>query len=182
MKALQDLGFNNLFGIDLCEEDLFIAKMRTGLETLEKADLFVYLKDKQFDVIIAKDVMEHIPKNRQEEFVKAIFDALHSGGIALIQVPNMDWLMSNHERYLDFTHEIGYTRESLGDIFRLYFENVQVVPVPYIFTNSLKRKIVFGIGRTALVKVMRFIFKVLGEGMSDIWFEYREIMAVATKK
>jgi len=36
----------------------------------------------------------------------------------LIRVPNQYGL---DKRYMDFIHEIGYTMESLRDIFRLYF-------------------------------------------------------------
>jgi hypothetical protein len=93
----------------------------------------------------------------------------------------MDWLMSNHERYMDFTHEVGYTRESFGDVFRLYFKDVSALPASYVFTNSLKKKIIFGFIRPLVLKVIRFILKIVGEGASDVWFEHREIMVVAKK-
>ena len=99
-----------------------------------------------------------------------------------MQVPNMDWILSNHERYMDFTHEISYTRESFTDIFRLYFKDVEVLPASYIFTDTIKRKIVFGFLRKIVVKTMRFLFRVLGEEASDVWFEHREIMAVLRKE
>jgi len=183
LNALKANGFTQLHGIDLCHEDVEMAKKRTGLTEIHCQDAFDYLKNRQekFDVIIAKDVMEHISKDKQEDFVRTIYNNLiYGGGITLIQVPNMDWLFSNHERYMDFTHEIGYTRESFGDIFRLYFEEVKVEPASYIFTNTLKRKIVFGIIRRVMLKILRMIFKILGEGASDVWFEHREIMVIAT--
>lgn len=181
LKTLQENGFNNLYGIDLSQSDLDIAQKRTSLNTLKKEDLFIELKENKFDVIISKDVMEHVIKEKQEEFVKSVYQALNEGGVAIIQVPNMDWLMSNHERYMDFTHEVGYTRESFGDVFRLYFKDVSVLPASYVFTNSLKRKIIFGFIRPLVLKVIRFILKIVGEGASDVWFEHREIMVVAKK-
>ena len=63
-------------------------------------------------------------------------------GVAIIQVPNMDWILSNHERYMDFTHEIGYTRESLADIFRLYFMKVDVYPT-LISLKIVRKKLPF---------------------------------------
>ncbi len=89
--------------------------------------------------------------------------------------------MSNHERYMDFTHEMGYTRESLGDIFRLYFTKVEVMPASYVFTNTLKKKVIFGFGRSIILKIIRFILKFLGEGAADVWFEHREIMVILKK-
>lgn len=139
LKSLQNLGFTNLYGIDLSDSDLLIAKNRTGLDTLKQENVFDNLKYNKYDLILCKDVMEHIQKDRQEEFVSHIYNALSQGGVAIIQVPNMDWILSNHERYMDFTHEIGYTRESLADIFRLYFMKVDIYPASYIFKNSKKK-------------------------------------------
>jgi len=181
LKALQKYGFKDLHGIDLSQSDLDIAQKRTSLKTLKKQDLFVELKENKYDIIISKDVMEHIAKEKQEEFVRSIYHALNEGGVAIIQVPNMDWLMSNHERYMDFTHEIGYTRESLGDIFRMYFTNVQVLPASYIFTDNIKRKILFGLIRPIILKLIKLVLKIIGEGLDSVWFEHREIMVVVRK-
>ena len=147
-------------------------------------DFFEFAKTAgEYDVIICKDVMEHITKDRQWEFVQTIYDTLKDNGIALIQVPNMDWIFSNHERYMDFTHEIGYTRESFYDIFRVVFGkgNIEVLPASYIFKTTFKQKVVYGLMRPVLLKIFRFIFKILGEGAHDVWFEHREILAIAKK-
>jgi SAM-dependent methyltransferase len=183
LHALEQVGFTDLTGIDLSEGDLAIARGRTKKSRLMRQDLFEHLSTNRYDVILCKDVMEHIGKPTQEQFVKSIYNSLNVGGVAIIQVPNMDWFMSNHERYMDFTHEIGYTRESLGDIFRLYFpyNQVKVYPVSYIFQDNFKRRVIFGFFRSLFIKILRFLFKLLGEGASDTWFEYREIMVVVKK-
>jgi 2-polyprenyl-3-methyl-5-hydroxy-6-metoxy-1,4-benzoquinol methylase len=80
LKTLQENGFNNLNGIDLSQSDLDIAQKRTSLDTLKKEDLFIELKENKFDVIISKDVMEHVVKEKQEEFVKSVHQALNEGG------------------------------------------------------------------------------------------------------
>jgi|YNPMSStandDraft_2_1061718.scaffolds.fasta_scaffold01478_1 SAM-dependent methyltransferase len=183
LHALEKFGFTDLTGIDLSEGDLTIARGRTKISRIIRQDLFEHLSTNCYDVILCKDVMEHIDKSKQEKFVKSIYNSLNPGGVAIIQVPNMDWFMSNHERYMDFTHEIGYTRESLGDIFRLYFpyKHVNIYPVSYIFQDNLKRKVIFGFIRPVFIKILRFLFKLLGEGANDTWFEYREIMVVVKK-
>ncbi|SEO72351.1 class I SAM-dependent methyltransferase [Propionispora vibrioides] len=183
LSALRKYGFTNVEGIDLSLEDIKMAK-DMGF-CAESTNVFDHLDgNRKYDVIISKDVMEHIPKDRQEEFVKRVYDALQPGGVALVQVPNMDWMFSNHERYMDFTHEIGYTRESLADMYRLYFsgDQVEVVPASYIFLNTLKQKIIFGFVRPILLKMLRLFFKILGEGACDIWFEHREILVIAKKE
>ncbi|WP_418626577.1 class I SAM-dependent methyltransferase [Anaerosinus sp.] len=173
----------DVIGVDLSPNDIEFAKKNNSNIQFFCMDAFEILKKEKFDVIISKDVMEHIDKNKQEVFVDKIYNSLNEGGIAIIQVPNMDWILASHERYMDFTHEVGYTQESLKDIFRIYFDNnnIKVVPSSYIFKEALKQKICFGIIRPILVKFIKFIFKILGEGAADICFEHREIMAIVKK-
>jgi hypothetical protein len=55
--------------------------------------------------------------------------AVRPNGLVLIDVPNMDWLFAGHERYMDFTHEGGFTTESLRQTIALAFRSVEVRPV-----------------------------------------------------
>lgn len=173
-------------GIDLSPHDIEYARQRQTDSRAEFVcgDAFEQLQGRQVDAIIAKDIMEHIPKDQQESFVWSLHDALRPGGMAIVAVPNMDWLFSNHERYMDFTHEIGYTRESYFDIFRLAFgaENVTVEPAMYVFPHSWKQRISYTFVRPPLIRMMRFFLKFLGEGESNVWFEHREIVAVAVRR
>lgn len=180
---------SDIVGIDMSPDDIRFAQNtctppEKGTLRFSCVDFFDFTKStEKYDIIICKDVMEHIAKDRQWEFVQTLYDILNDNGTALIQVPNMDWIFSNHERYMDFTHEIGYTRESFYDVFRVVFGkgNIEVVPASYVFKSTLKQKIVYGCLRPVLLKFLQFIFKVLGEGAHDVWFEHREILAVARK-
>ena len=172
----------HIVGVDLSPNDIEYAKKLDPHTVFLCTDAREILKNNTFDIIISKDVMEHIPKTEQEAFVKSIYYALLPNGTAIIQVPNMDWILSNHERYMDYTHEIGYTRESLADIFRLYFgENINIVPSSYIWPKTLKQKILFSILRPIVLRLMHLFFKVIGEGADDIWYHSREIMIIAKK-
>ena len=174
----------NVVGIDLSPNDIAFAKEHfPGIDFFCK-NAFDILGNNQFDLIIAKDIMEHIAKDKQEEFVAKLHRALKENGVCIIQVPNMDWIFSNHERYMDFTHEIGYTRESFEDIFRLYFDsNVKVLPSSYVWPHKLKlsKRILFKYIRPIVLWGCKVIYKFIGEGASDVWFYHREIMAVARK-
>ena len=174
----------NIHGVDLSPNDIDYAKRAFPTIDFSCENAFDVLKPNSFDLIIAKDVMEHIAKNEQENFVENIYAALKQNGVCIIQVPNMDWLFSNHERYMDFTHEIGYTRESFKDIFRLYFgSNVKVKPSSYIWpdTMSLPKRILFKHIRPKILWGYKVFLKFMGEGAVDTWFHYREIMAVCKK-
>lgn len=174
----------NIHGVDLSPNDIAYAKARFPAIEFSCENALDVLKTNSFDLIIAKDVMEHIPKNEQERFVEKIYAGLKQNGVCIIQVPNMDWIFSNHERYMDFTHEIGYTRESFKDIFRLYFgSNVKVKPSSYIWTDrmSVSKRILFKYIRPKILWGYKVFLKFIGEGAVDTWFHHREIMAVCRK-
>lgn len=99
-------------------------------------DAFEYLNKNvnSFEVIYCRAVMEHIAKDRVFDFLNLVNNSLTKGGIALIEVPNMDWIWASHERYMDFTHEIGFTKESLRQVMRNFFDNVNIE-----YTDNSKR-------------------------------------------
>ena len=174
----------DICGVDLSPNDVAYAKQHFPGIDFSCENAFDVLKKKKFDLIVAKDVMEHISKDEQEKFVKLLYEALKDNGICIIQVPNMDWVFSNHERYMDFTHEIGYTRESFKDIFRLYFgKYVDVKPSSYIWIDdmAITKKILFKYIRPVVLWGIKVILKFIGEGADDTWFYHREIMAVCKK-
>lgn len=151
LAALGSFGFQNLYGVDLSPGDVEKAKILVSNAEIACADAFEYLKDKieQFDIIILKAVLEHVQKDEIMPFLEKIKSSLNSGGSVIIDVPNMDWLFASHERYMDFTHEIGLTKESLGQIMRSLFSSVHVIAADNIFGSSLFT--------TAKKRIARFI-------------------------
>ena len=188
MKAIKErYPESKSIGIDLSPHDIQYAKEYVPEAEFYCIDAFEYLEENQskFDMIFAKDIMEHIPKDRQEKFVRLLHGALKENGLCIVQVPNMDWLFSMHERYMDFTHEVGYTRESFADIFRLAFgEKIQVEPSTYIWPSkekSIKTRLAYRYVRPMLIRSLKYILKIIGEGASDTWFYHREIMVIARR-
>ena len=173
----------NIEGIDLSEDAVDFSKKYTGLSTIYKADLFEYLpKNKEkYDLIIMKAVLEHIPKKDILKTIKLIHSSLKKGGIALIAVPNMDWISATHERYMDFTHEVGFTKESLYDVCKLVFEDVTIKPLIYDFPTSplglLRKKLL-----TPLIKYfVKTIFILLAQGAYNEYMFDRSIIAILKK-
>lgn len=184
LKWIQERGLSNIEGVDLSPVDVEFAKKHVGIDNIYCADSFEYLQKKEciYDCIIGKDIFEHIEKTRLDEFLGLIKIALKAEGKIILQVPNMDWVMAQHERYMDLTHEVGFTRESFGDVLRLYFDDVNIYPVTYEFPQSLKSQLRIRLLRSVVVKLVRLLFKLLGEGAPETWFEYREIMGIAKKE
>jgi len=153
LTALKSFGFQNLHGVDLSPDDVEKAKILVPSAEVVCADAFDYLKDKleQFHIIILKAVLEHVQKDEIMPFLEKIKDSLNFEGSAIIDVPNMDWLFASHERYMDFTHEVGFTKESLRQIMNSVFSSVHVIAVDNILESSL-----FTTGKK---RIARFICK-----------------------
>lgn len=87
-----------------------------GVEAVRCDDLVEGLAGtgRRFDVIIMLHVLEHMTKASVIPVLRAVRAALADGGVALVEVPNMgDPFSGLHARYADFTHEVGFTEESL---------------------------------------------------------------------
>lgn len=126
LGVLYRRGYQNLTGIDLSPDDLAVARRELpGDVKLEYADAFDFLDsvEKKYDAIFSRAVFEHIKKDQIILLLERCKAALNPRGILVIDVPNMDWLLASHERYMDFTHECGYNSDSLGQIMRNVFGN-----------------------------------------------------------
>lgn len=111
---LKKRGYNNHVGIDLSPECVEHCVSR-GFHAVE-ADAFEYLSDKSehFDAIVANEFFEHLEKSRAFEMASLCHQALREGGVLIIKVPNMACpLVGCRGRYVDITHEMGYTHHSL---------------------------------------------------------------------
>ncbi|MEQ9483395.1 class I SAM-dependent methyltransferase [Coleofasciculus sp. F4-SAH-05] len=182
LSALSGFGFSNLYGVDLSPDDVKNAKTLLPNVDIICIDAYDYLKEykEEFDLIILKAVLEHIPKNDIIYFLEQIRNSLKHGGLVIIDVPNMDWLFAQHERYMDFTHEVGFTRESLAQIMRNVFNEVFVCKSNFIVSDTLKSKIA-ALVRPVLIHIMNMAFRIIGEGASDVWWDNRSIIGVGKK-
>jgi len=109
-------------GIDSNTDKLKIIN-KFGIAKTKNIDAFVFLKDirRHYDVIMLTCILEHIPKNKMFTFMRLIHKCLNKGGKVIVTVPNMESPLNLRIRYLDFTHESGFTVNSLLHL--LYFSN-----------------------------------------------------------
>lgn len=130
---LKRCGYKNLFGFDLSESAVKLAHS-FGLDFVIVCDALKikeFLHGIYFDLIVAIDLIEHIPKDKVDIFLEGIYHKLKVGGKVLIQTPNLGSIIGVFMRYNDFTHEFGLTEKSVIDIlikagFKL--ENISVFP------------------------------------------------------
>jgi len=175
--------FNRIEAIEISETAANLAIKKTGLESIYCDDAFNFLpqKENKYDVIIMKAVLEHIPKDKIGELLKLIYNSMKNDGIALISVPNMDWIGANHERYMDFTHEIGFTVESLKDIMNIYFDDAKVRTMKYDFVNGLMSYTRIKILQPIVKLMVKTVLIILGQGAYRKTMYERSILAIGKK-
>lgn len=140
---LQKEGYGSARGIDASAESIELARAM-GVAGVAVGDLFELLQrhDQEFDFISANDILEHLRKDEVLQLLDLIRAALKPGGTVLIMVPNAGSLFGARRVFVDFTHETGFTSESLGQVLRVVgFERVTVhgeEPVVHSFGSAAR--------------------------------------------
>lgn len=136
---LQKEGYRHAQGIDISQEQVDVAR-QMGVNNVEVGDLFELLPrhKQEFDFISANDIIEHLKKDEVLEFLDTVYAALKPGGSVLMTTANAGSLFGARGVFVDLTHEIGFTQESLAQVFRVCgFENVEVYgEEPVVLTLS----------------------------------------------
>ncbi len=175
---MREQGFTNLTGIEANPGDVIHATAALGAGIVHEGDgfAFAHAHPGEFDLIVMKALLEHMPKDELLSSVQAVAAALTPAGRLIVEVPNMDWLLAAHERYMDLTHEVGFTAGSLTSLLELFFDEVRIEFSQIAAPTRAQR-----LARPLLVKLMRRLLYVLGEGASDTAFSSRSVIGVARR-
>lgn len=116
----QQLGYSDAMGIDISGEQIEVGK-GLGVQNLVHGDLSELLKNRQkdFSIIISRDVIEHLNKQDVVEMLSQCYSALQHGGKLLLQVPNGESPFFGRIRYGDFTHETAFSQSSLQQLLKM---------------------------------------------------------------
>lgn len=131
---LKNKGFKNLVGVDGAASDVATAKEWLPGVTFHQGNLLDYLDGVMggYDVIHAKDVIEHLTKDEIVRLLTSAKTALKSGGQIWIQTFNAQAPLAAATRYGDFTHETGLTPQSMAQCLAACgFKKVRVRGVHY---------------------------------------------------
>lgn len=139
LMALQEMGYENIIGIDIDAGQIDGCKKNNVPGILvEDSDEYLEQHKNEYDVIILFDVLEHIPTDNTIDFLKRIHSSLKSNGILFCKVPNANNIVASRWRYIDWTHKTSFTEYSLD--FVLYnagFDNNKIFDEPYIVQKNL---------------------------------------------
>ena len=127
LKPFRDHGAHVL-GIDYDEK--FIQFGRAHGINMENGGVDELRNHGKFDLVILKDVLEHLPDPR--ESIRQVRQSLNVGGLCFIQVPGLQSLRylgyrNDLLRYLQIAHLTHFTKESLALL--LESEGLKVVAI-----------------------------------------------------
>jgi SAM-dependent methyltransferase len=118
--ALQDLaalGYTDLQGIETDPGQAAAAReLGVNATLVEKSEAHLAAHPGRFAVILLIDVLEHVPREAQPEFLQAIARSLRPGGRLVCSVPNASSSVASHWLYNDYTHVLAFTEHSLGSL------------------------------------------------------------------
>lgn len=140
-------GYTNLTGIDLSEAMLEIGRTVTHLQTLWQTDVESYFlanPENKFSCIVANDMAEHLTKTELLAFLDLCHSHLSpaSGSLIILKVPNAASWFGARERYVDFTHELAFTPESVAQVLRVTgYTDVKVQPIVGSYLGGAKASI-----------------------------------------
>ncbi len=114
LNACKEAGFVHACGID-ADVSQVAASQRKGLAVTRVDDSTAYLSDftDHYDMVLAFDLIEHLPLDKQITLCAAIHGALKPGGILMATVPNANSSLAARFRYNDLTHHTSFTEVSL---------------------------------------------------------------------
>lgn len=119
---LKKQKYSNFIGVDFGKQAVEFCKKNKLAPKIVNSDALSYLKKtrKKFDAIIFNDIIEHIPKKEIIPLLKLMKKRLSKKGVLIIKTPNLsNPLTAGSSRYIDFTHTIGFTEESLSQVLKL---------------------------------------------------------------
>jgi 2-polyprenyl-3-methyl-5-hydroxy-6-metoxy-1,4-benzoquinol methylase len=120
MCLCEERGHTAVHGIDISDEQVSFCRQR-GLDNVECIDALSFLEtdDGRYALILMSDTLEHLPKDDLLPALRAARERLAADGRLVLRVPNLSNPLNLRTRYVDFTHQVGLTRESLAQVLRI---------------------------------------------------------------
>jgi 2-polyprenyl-3-methyl-5-hydroxy-6-metoxy-1,4-benzoquinol methylase len=153
LEYLKKLGFTNLKGIDISEEQVKISAAKGFNVEVADALNFINFSRKKYKIILGLDFIEHFKKEELLVLSRKIFDCLEEGGIFLFHTPNGQTILSADMIYGDLTHLTILTPNSAQQLFRAAgFSDIS------FFESGPVPKNLFGVVRSILWKLIKLAY------------------------
>lgn len=114
LYSLKELGFTNVLGLDLSPQCVaFCQKQGFNALLVQTEEKFYGEHQKQFDLVILYDVLEHYLPEEGSILLKNIQKVMKTNASLLISVPNANHPFSPRLLFDDITHRFIYNKKSL---------------------------------------------------------------------
>ena len=179
-------GYLNYTGIDASTENIeYIKNIFDENPEVFVEDIISYLssqkaREEKYDVVVLNDVIEHLSKSEIFDVLDGVHRILNDEGVFFIKTPNMaNPFVSTAGRYIDFTHEIGFTEKSMRQVLRAScYRDIKIIgtdvyvmiPVINIISKIFSK----------IVNIALFLFSAL-YGRTSLRIFEKDILAVARK-
>ncbi len=120
LYAMHEAGYTRARGVDWADEQVRAAR-DLGIAGVEQGDVMsalTLLAAGSLDVVVAFDLIEHFTKDELLPLVDEVYRVLRPGGRWIIHAPNAEGPFGSRIRYGDFTHELAFTRVSIGQVLK----------------------------------------------------------------
>ena len=115
LMMLRDLGYNRIEGIDSDPEQVkFCQEKKLPVIRTINSQNYLDQHGESYDLVLAMDLIEHIPHEDQMDYVRTIGRSLKKGGVLICTVPNASSPLAFRYRYNDWTHHSSFTESSLS--------------------------------------------------------------------
>lgn len=123
-------NYSNFLGIDISKEQIDHCKKHVtkNVQLINNLSAFLNENKNSFDFILMNDIIEHIEKEKIIDTLSLILASLKKNGVVIIRTVNLKNRWGMAVRYMDFTHTVGFTEESIRQVMLTAgFKNVSLV-------------------------------------------------------
>jgi SAM-dependent methyltransferase len=115
LEDIRALGYSNLAGVDTDAGQVAFAR-GLGLTVEQPEDTIAFLRARPgaCAAILLMDVLEHVPREKQADFLRVIALALRPGGRVVLTVPNAASAIASFWYHNDTTHQASFTGDGLS--------------------------------------------------------------------
>lgn len=117
---LNQKGYRNIAGLERSVEQADFCRENVNPNVSLTSDVVSFLAERPqyWDCITFLGVIEHLPREQVIPILSAIFQSLTPGSSVIIQTANVANPAGMFVRHIDFTHESGFTENSLRQVLR----------------------------------------------------------------
>jgi SAM-dependent methyltransferase len=113
-------GYRNISGVERSVEQVNFCQENITPNVSLTPDVVSFLAEypQSLDCVVFLGVIEHIPREQLIPILSAIYQSLAPGGTFILQTANVANPAGMFVRHIDFTHESGFTENSLRQVLR----------------------------------------------------------------